>query len=63
MHSLRPCLIFCLLTALCLAIGCSGSTEIIIPKDELTAEQIEKIRAEDKAIEDEESQGSNKKKK
>jgi hypothetical protein len=52
-----------LLTALCLAIGCSGSTEIIIPKDELTAEQIEKIRAEDKAIEDEESQGSNKKKK
>jgi hypothetical protein len=34
-----------------------------IPKDELTAEQIEKIRAEDKAIEDEESQGSNKKKK
>jgi hypothetical protein len=32
-----------------------------LPKDALTAEQLEKIKQEDRAIEDEESQGSIKK--
>ena len=53
----------CGLSILLQVIGCSGSTEIIIPKDELTAEQIEKVKAEDQAVEDEESQGSNKNRK
>ena len=43
--------------------GCSGSTAPIMPKGELTPQQIEEVRTEDKAIEDEESQGSNRKRK
>ena len=35
-------------------LGCGGSTETIIPTDKLTPEQIEKIKAEDKAVADEE---------
>lgn len=40
--------------------GCGGSSEIVMPKGELTPEQQAKVKAEDKQIEDEESQGSNK---
>jgi hypothetical protein len=42
-------------------VGCSNSSGPILPKDALTAEQLEKIKQEDRAIEDEESQGSIKK--
>ncbi len=37
--------------------GCGGSGEAIIPTDKLTAEQEAAVKLEDKAIEDEESQG------
>lgn len=43
------------------SLGCSSSSGPILPSGELTAEQLEKIKAEDRAIEDEESQGSVKK--
>ncbi len=36
------------------AIGCGGSNETVLPTDKLTAEQIEKVKAEDKAVSDEE---------
>lgn len=39
-------------------VGCSGNTGPILPKGELTPEQIEKIKQEDRSIENEESQGS-----
>jgi predicted small lipoprotein YifL len=39
-------------------VGCSNSSGPILPKDALTAEQLEKIKKEDRAIENEESQGS-----
>ena len=39
-------------------VGCSNSSAPIMPKGELTPEQLEKIRKEDRAIEQEESQGS-----
>jgi len=42
----------------CLVLGCGGSSAPILPSGELTEEQKAKIRAEDKAIENEESQGS-----
>jgi hypothetical protein len=38
--------------------GCSSPTGPILPSGELTPEQLEKIKAEDRAIEDAESQGS-----
>lgn len=38
--------------------GCSRATGPILPQGELTQEQLEKIKAEDRAIENEESQGS-----
>ncbi|MBL8872759.1 MAG: hypothetical protein JNK90_23470 [Planctomycetaceae bacterium] len=44
-------------------IGCGGSNEAIMPTTPLTDEQKAAVKAEDAAIEDEESQGSNKKKK
>lgn len=34
------------------AIGCGGSNETILPTDKLSAEQIEKVKAEDKAVAD-----------
>lgn len=34
--------------------GCGGSSETILPTDKLTPEQIEKVKAEDKAVADEE---------
>lgn len=42
----------------CVTLGCGGSSAPILPTGELTEEQKAKIRAEDKAIENEESQGS-----
>ncbi len=36
------------------SLGCGGSGETILPTDKLTPEQIEKIKAEDKAVADEE---------
>jgi hypothetical protein len=45
------------------AVGCGGSNEAIIPTTPLTDEQKAAVKAEDQAVEDEESQGSNKKKK
>lgn len=39
-------------------VGCSGSSEPILPKGELTPEQIEKVRQEDRKVEDEESAGT-----
>ena len=41
-----------------MTLGCGGSNAPILPTGELTEEQKAKIRAEDKAIENEESQGS-----
>jgi len=35
-------------------VGCGGSGETILPTDKLTQEQIEKVKAEDKAVADEE---------
>ncbi len=35
-------------------LGCGGSSETILPTDKLTPEQIEKVKAEDKAVADEE---------
>jgi hypothetical protein len=52
-----------LLLNIALAFGCSASKEPILPKGELTPQQIEEVRTEDQAIEDEESQGSNRKRK
>jgi predicted small lipoprotein YifL len=46
---------------LALIYGCGGSGEIIVPSGELTPEQQAKVKAEDQQVEDEESQGSNKK--
>jgi len=45
----------------CLFVGCSSSNAPIMPKEDLTPEQLEKIKKEDRAIEQEESQGSIKK--
>jgi hypothetical protein len=45
------------------SVGCGGSNEAIIPTTPLTDEQKAAVKAEDQAVEDEESQGSNKKKK
>jgi len=42
----------------CLFVGCSSSNAPIMPKGDLTPEQLEKIKQEDRAIEQEESQGS-----
>ncbi|MCY2999312.1 MAG: hypothetical protein NT168_14500 [Planctomycetota bacterium] len=39
-------------------VGCSNAGGPVLPKDALTAEQLEKIKKEDRAIENEESQGS-----
>jgi PBP1b-binding outer membrane lipoprotein LpoB len=38
--------------------GCSNDTTPKLPSGPMTAEQIEKVKAEDKNIADEESQGS-----
>lgn len=53
MNALR--LICCL--AILGLVGCSQSNEAIIPEGELTPEQVAAVKAEDAAIEDEESQG------
>ncbi len=42
--------------------GCGGSNETILPKDALTEEQKNAIKADDARIADEESQGMNKNK-
>ena len=42
-------------------VGCSSNTGPILPQGELTPEQIEKVKQEDRNIESEESQGSSKK--
>lgn len=49
-------LLVCLSVALTL-VGCGQSNEAIIPTNELTPEQIAAVKAEDSAVEDEESQG------
>ncbi len=49
---MKKILIAAILSLHCL--GCGGSGETIIPTDKLTAEQNEKVKAEDKAIADEE---------
>ena len=53
-------LVGCLLFSV---VGCGGSNEAIIPTTELTDEQKAAIKVEDDSVADEESQGSNKKKK
>lgn len=35
-------------------VGCGGSGETVLPTDKLTQEQIEKVKAEDKSVADEE---------
>lgn len=52
MSSLRILVLIMLAVAL---IGCGGSNETIIPTDKLTDEQNAAVKAEDEAIEDEES--------
>ena len=54
MTQLKFMFIACMLFSM---IGCGGSGAAIIPTDELTPEQIAAVQAEDRAIEDEESQG------
>ena len=49
--------IFCASLLLLPAIGC-GSKETVLPTTPFTQEQIEKIQAEDRNVEDEESQGT-----
>ncbi len=50
---------FLVMLSICLVCqGCSSATGPILPSGELTPEQLEKIKAEDRAIEDAESQGS-----
>ncbi len=44
----------------CYLVGC-GSQKTVVPTTAFTEEQIKAIQAEDQKIEDEESQGSNKK--
>jgi hypothetical protein len=46
-----------LLLGLSVLLGCGDSGKTILPEGELTPEQVEKLKAEDAAIEDEESQG------
>ena len=58
-NKIRSLILLCIL-AVC-TLGCSSSTAPILPSGELTPEQLEKIKAEDRAVEDEESQGSIKK--
>lgn len=48
---------FCASLLLFPAIGC-GKQETVLPTTPFTQEQIEKIQAEDRNIEDEESQGN-----
>jgi hypothetical protein len=38
-------------------IGCGGSGNAVLPEGNLTPEQLEKMKAEDAAVENEESQG------
>ena len=61
--SMKKFLLTVLVVLVLKGIGCGGSNEAIIPTTELTDEQKAAVKAEDAAIEDEESQGSNKKKK
>jgi hypothetical protein len=58
-NTIQSLILLCLL-AVC-SLGCSSSSGPILPSGELTPEQLEKIKAEDRAVEDEESQGSIKK--
>lgn len=39
-------------------VGCGGSSEIVLPTDKLTPEQIEQIKKDDAKVADEESQGA-----
>jgi len=41
-------------------VGCGGSSEIVLPTDNLTPEQIEQIKKDDAKVADEESQGAKK---
>ncbi len=41
-------------------VGCGGSTEIVLPTDKLTPEQVEQIKKDDAKVADEESQGAKK---
>jgi hypothetical protein len=50
-------ILFCASLMLLPAIGCD-SNETVLPTTPFTQEQIEKIQAEDRSIENEESQGS-----
>ena len=61
--SMKKLLLTVLVILVLKGIGCGGSNEAIMPTTPLTDEQKAAVKAEDAAIEDEESQGSNKKKK
>ncbi len=52
--------VLCAAFLLAPSFGC-GSQDTILPTTPFTPEQIEKIKAEDQSIENEESQGSNQK--
>lgn len=52
MNKLYPVILICILISF---VGCGGSSEAIMPTTELTEEQKAAVRAEDAAIEDEES--------
>ena len=56
--SMRSFVRSCLLLAILVIPGCSANTGPILPQGELTPEQLEKIRKEDRNVENEESQGS-----
>lgn len=60
---MRKLVVTVLLVLVIKSVGCGGSNEAIMPTTPLTDEQKAAVKAEDAAIEDEESQGSNKKKK
>jgi predicted small lipoprotein YifL len=54
---MRNLQLFALLLLSTTLAGCGGSGEAILPTDKLTPEQEAAVKLEDKAIEDEESQG------
>ena len=39
-------------------VGCGGKSEIVLPTDKLTPEQLEQIKKDDAKVADEESQGA-----
>ena len=58
MMKFAPTLVVVISCMLSLSLGCGGDMSPKLPSGQLTAEQQAKVRAEDKAIEDEESQGT-----